>query len=348
VADPDATSPECGTAAIGDLRLGSGVMLRDVEVAYETVGRLNAARSNAILLLHGYQSSHRITGRGAAWGGLLGPGKAIDTDRFYVLSTNMLGSAYGSTGPGTIDPASGRRYGPNFPDISVADMVAAQRRFLAMRGIDHLVAVAGISFGGYQTLQWAVDFPDAMDAIVVASAELNGPPAEALDRLVARFAVSPHWNGGDYYREDGAPFAPMVEYRAETLEKYGFGNLLARTMPDPDARTAAIGKAALAWAGGMDANALVTLRRASVNFDVTRQLDRIRAKMLFALCRSDVLFPSSRAAAIVATLREAGVDVTYYEIDSALGHLAPAFDPGAWADALAGFLAPLAAIDEAA
>ena len=158
---------------IRDFRLQSGAVLPEAAIAYETYGRLAPDGRNAVLITHGYTSSHHAAGRNPAngnqpgwWDGLIGPGKAIDTDKLFVVASNMLGSSFGSTNGASPDPRTGEPYGPDFPAITVRDIVAAQKALLDSLGVRHLVAVAGPSYGGYQAFQWAVAYPEMMDAIV--------------------------------------------------------------------------------------------------------------------------------------------------------------------------------------
>ena len=158
---------------ISNFRLQSGAVMAEARIAYETYGRLAADGRNAVLVTHGYTSSHHAAGRSPAngdlpgwWDGLIGPGKAIDTDRLFVVSSNMLGSSSGSTNGASLNPRTGKPYGPDFPLITVRDIVAAEKALLETLGVEHLVAVAGPSYGGYQAFQWAVDYPDFMDGIV--------------------------------------------------------------------------------------------------------------------------------------------------------------------------------------
>src|SRR4051794_17078626 len=182
----DATPPRTGNMGTGDIGavedrlftirdfpLANGEVMPEATIAYETYGRLAPHGRNAVLVTHGFTGSHHAAGRNPAngnqpgsWDGLIGPGKPIDTDRLFVVASNMLGSSYGSTNAASIDPATGRPYGPDFPAITIADIVAAQRQLLQSLGVEHLVAVAGPSYGGYQSFQWAVAYPDFIDAIV--------------------------------------------------------------------------------------------------------------------------------------------------------------------------------------
>ncbi|MFZ9634058.1 MAG: alpha/beta fold hydrolase, partial [Alphaproteobacteria bacterium] len=223
-----------------DFRLENGDVLPELRLAYVTHGRLARDGRNAVLLTHGYTSSHHMveSGDGAAegyWGGLVGPGKAIDTDRFFVVSSNMLGSSHGSTGPGSIDPRTGRPWGPRFPDISLADIVAAQRAMLDALGVARLAAVAGPSYGGFQAFQWAVSFPGFVDGIVPAISSPRSPGGrESLDQLVAFLARDPNWNGGDYHAAGGV-LETLVRLRVDTLKLYGIEEQLAASHPDPAA-----------------------------------------------------------------------------------------------------------------
>src|SRR5258707_10115886 len=154
-----------------NFRLESGEILPELKLTYETYGTLAPNGRNTILVTHGYTSSQHAAGLDANgeagwWDGLIGPRKAIDTDKYFVVSSNMLGSSYGSTAPASVNPKTGMRYGPDFPDYSLVDIVTAQHALLDALGVKHLVAVAGLSFGGYQAFQWGVTFPDAMAGIV--------------------------------------------------------------------------------------------------------------------------------------------------------------------------------------
>lgn len=328
--------------------LENGTKLPEMTLAFETYGRLGRDGRNAVLITHGFTSSHHAAGRHAPgdptagwWDALIGPGKAIDTNRYFVVSSNMLGSSYGSTAPGSVNLATGRPYGPDFPTITVGDIVAAQRLLLDALGVTHLVAVAGPSFGGYQAFQWAVRYPTFMDAVVpVATAPKGSGGDQAVRSLLRRLAADPNWNGGWYYDRGGVA-ATLTALRIETLRRYGIEEVLAATVPDGAARADRLRSMAEAWARQFDANSLVALRRASVRFDAERDLPRIRARVLYVLSRTDKLFPPSIAPAIMEKLAAAGVDARYVEIDSDFGHSASGADAAKWAPALRAFLAGL-------
>jgi homoserine O-acetyltransferase len=336
------------TITFNDFRLESGQVLPAVTLAYETYGRLAADGRNAILVTHGFTSSHHMAGRYAAtdaapggWDGLIGPGKAIDTTRHFVVSSNMLGSSYGSTAPASLNPATGKRYGPDFPDITLRDIVGAQRRMLDMLGVTHLVAVAGPSYGGYQAFQWAVTYPEFVDGIVpVVSAPKNRGGDATVKSLVDRFAADPNWNGGWYYDRGGIR-SVMLPMRIETLQRYGQNEILAVSIPDPAARAARIREMAEKWVAEFDPNSMVTLRKAAVAYDAQKDFDKMRAKVLYVLSRTDKLFPPSISPGVMDALTKAGVDARYVEIDSEFGHSASGPEWAKWGPALRDFLTRL-------
>jgi len=336
--------------AISNFRLRNGAVMPAVELAYETYGRLAADGRNALLITHGYTSSHHAAGRNPAngnltgwWDSLIGPGKAIDTDKLFVVSSNMLGSSFGSTNGASINPHTGEPYGPDFPAITVHDIVAAEKALLEALGVEHLVAVAGPSYGGYQAFQWAVTYPDAMDAIVPV---VTAPKAQNVEgnlaELQARLATDPEWNGGRYYGSGGAK-AVLTELRVEMLKRNGIEAALAPRYPDREAREAEIRRQAVDWARRWDTNSLVILRRGTIGYDTVKDFAKIRAKVLYVLCRTDRLFPPSIAPAVMHDLAAAGVSARYFEIDSDLGHSASGPEHAKWSPALREFLEPLMA-----
>ena len=328
-------------------KLESGVAMPEIVIAYETYGTLHPDGRNAVLLTHGYTSSQHMAGRygehGAegSWSGLVGPGKAIDTDRLFVVSSNMLGSSYGSTSPAHLNPATRKPWGPEFPDITLVDIVNAQKALLDSLGVKHLVAVAGPSFGGYQTFQWGVSYPDFMDGLVPVVSAPKGSGGEAsVKALVDQLAKDPNWNGGHYY-DNGGITGVLVEMRTATLKRYGIDEQLAGQFPDKVARDAEVTKRALKWAKEFDGNSLVALRKASVRFDAEKDFPRMKARVLYVLSRTDKLFPPSIAPATMAKLKAVGVNADYFEIDSELGHSASGLDAAKWAPRLKTFMAGL-------
>jgi homoserine O-acetyltransferase len=249
----------------------------------------------------------------------------------------MLGSSYGSTNAASIDPRTGKPYGSGFPHITMEDIVAAQMRLLNSLGVKHLRAVVGPSYGGFQAFQWAVTFPDFMDGIV---AVVTSPRMAGVDRVATLrkwFEPDPNWNGGDYY-ETGGVKQTLAAQRIETLTRYGMADSLARIHPTKAAADAELHRIAAAWAEVFDANSLFILGRALETFDVTPGFSRIKVPVLYVLSRTDVSFPPSIAPGVMDGLKRAGVDATYFEIDSENGHLASGADADMWAPALRTFM----------
>ncbi|MET0386556.1 MAG: alpha/beta fold hydrolase [Polyangiales bacterium] len=333
-----------------DFALSNGVVMPEVTLAYETYGQLAPHATNAILVTHGFTSSHHAAGRNPAndhqpgfWHELIGPGKAIDTRRFFVVSSNMLGSAFGSTNAASVDPATGRPYGPDFPAITLRDIVAAQKRLLDALGVRRLAAVAGPSYGGYQAFQWSVAYPD----FVAAIAAVNTAPwaslqtAQKVAEVTATLARDPDWHDGRYHGRgvDAGPRRALTAIRIETLKRYGVEASLAAHYPDPAARDARIGELAARWAHTWDAHSLIILRRALIGFDARPCFGTIKARVLYVLCRSDQLFPPSIAPEVMQGLTAAGVAARYVELDSDLGHSSSGPAHAQWSPALRELLA---------
>jgi homoserine O-acetyltransferase/O-succinyltransferase len=334
--------------ALRDFCLESGAVLPEAVIAYETYGALTRDGRNAVLVAHGFTASQHAAGRYAPddaeagwWDPLIGPGKAIDTDRFFVVASNMLGSSYGSTNPASTIPATGKPYGPDFPALSLVDIVTAQRRLIEALGIRHLVAVAGPSFGGYQTLQWGVTFPEMMDGlVVVCSAPKGAGDDERVNGLKRRFGTDPNWNGGWYYDRGGIP-ETMAGLRVETMKRYGWDEILAGRLPDAAGRDAALQRMAAEWARIFDPNGMIALARAASYFNAEKDFAKLRAKLLYVLSSTDKLFPPTLAPEVMAKLKAAGVDARYFQLDSAYGHMASRADAAKWAPTLAAFMEEL-------
>jgi homoserine O-acetyltransferase len=338
--------------ALRNFPLATGAVLPEARIAYETYGRLAPDGSNAVLITHGFTSGHHAAGRNPAnnnqpgtWDGLIGPGKAFDTDRLFVVASNMLGSSYGSTNGASTNPATGRPYGPDFPDIRLADIVAAQKLLLDSLGVRHLVAVAGPSYGGYQAFRWAVAYPDFIDAIVPVNTApwASANTGKQYDEVRARLATDPDWHDGHYYGRGNECKAVLTDIRVETLKRYGIEASFAPRFPDPARREAAIRETAANWAKNWDANSLLILRRALLGFDARPEFATIKAKVLYVLCRTDALFPPKIAPAVMGALAAAGVAARYFEIDSDLGHSSSGPEWRKWEPALRDFLAPVVA-----
>jgi len=347
-ATTQAAPTEAATFTMRDFRLQSGVVMPEMTIAYRTVGTLAPDRDNVVLVTHGNTSGPQMidpggsTGEGS-WSAIVGPGRAVDTNRYFAICPNMLGSSYGSTNSASFDPSSGRRYGPRFPDITVRDIIGTQRALLDHLGIGKLVAIVGPSYGGFQAFQWAVDYPDDLRGIaaVVTAPLVPRERAEGnVARLLATLSQDPNWNGGDYY-DHGGVLESMIQIRSATLKTYGIETRLRDTMTDPQAIEAAIREEAAQWAREFDANSLLILARALRGFDVTSQLGKIKCKVLYVLSRTDRLFPPELAGAVMPALKAAGVDADYFLLDSDYGHSASGRDADKWAPRLGQFMASL-------
>ena len=333
------------TFDIRDFRLRSGIVMPALTIAYRTLGVLAPGRDNVVLVTHGNTSGPQMidpggsTGEGS-WNVIVGPGKTVDTDKFFVICPNMLGSSYGSTNAASIDPITGTRYGPRFPDITVSDIVATQRALLAGLGIERLVSIVGPSYGGIQAFQWAADYPGMMKGIAaVVTAPLV--PRERSEgnvaRLLATLSKDPNWNGGDYY-DCGGVLESMIAIRSATLKTYGIETRLRDTMSDPAQIEAAIREEAARWARGFDANSLIILAKALRGFDVTAQFSSIKSKVLYVLSKTDRLFPPELEATVMPALKAARVDADYFLLDSDYGHSASGLDAHKWAPRLKQFM----------
>lgn len=330
-----------------DFRLQGGEVLPEVTIAYATRGRLAPDGRNAILVTHGYTSGPRMIEPGVAsaegaWSTLVGPGAPIDTDRYFVVCSNMLGSSFGSTNAASIDPRTGLPYGSRFPQISVVDIVTAQKRLLAHLGVNHLRAVVGPSYGGFQAFQWAVTFPDFMDGVVPVVTSPRPPNSDRVATLLKWFESDPNWRGGDYYNTGGVK-ETMIRLRIDTLTRYGMADSLAERFPDPARRDEELRRIASAWADVFDANSLFILGRAMETYGIAADFDKIRVPVLYVLSRTDALFPPDLAPGVMKELRAAGVEASYFQIDSEHGHLASGADAGKWAPALRAFISRLEA-----
>jgi homoserine O-acetyltransferase len=333
------------TFATSDFRLQGGTAMPAVTIAYRTLGVLAPDRDNAVLVTHGNTSGPQMidpggsTGEGS-WNEIVGPGKAVDTDRYFVICPNMLGSSYGSTNAASIDPATGKRYGPRFPEITVGDIVATQRALVDHLGIERLVAIVGPSYGGFQAFQWAVDYPGMMKGIAAVVTAPVVPRERAdgnVERLLASLSKDPSWNGGDYY-DAGGVLETMIQNRSATLKTYGIETRLRDTMSDSAQIEAAIRDEAARWAAGFDANSLIILAKALRSFNVTAQFNNIKSKVLYVLSRTDRLFPPELAPGVMQGLKTAGVDADYFLLDSEYGHSATGRDAHKWAPRLRQFM----------
>ena len=349
--------------------LDSGASLGPVTLAYETYGRLNAARTNAILITHALSGSANAAGAHTAdgakpgwWDDCIGPGKAFDTDTFFVICSNVLGGCSGSTGPAQVDPATERPYGMRFPVVTIGDMVRAQVRLIDHLGIEQLLCVAGGSMGGMQALEWAAHHPQRLKAAIpIATTAHHSPMLIALSE-VGRQAIyaDPAWNNGDYYDaalkpDAGLAVARMVghiTYLSEASMQQKFGRRLQdQVRYGYEFRSEFQVESYLKYKGDnftrrFDANSYLYVTKAMDYFDLSAETGSVAAafansahmRFLVLSFTSDWLYPSYHSKALVSALTAAGADVTYLDVQSSWGHDAFLLEVGTMTKLLRGFL----------
>jgi len=333
------------------LPLRSGATLRDYTLVYETYGRLNAERSNAVLVCHALNASHHVAGTHADnpksvgwWDNLIGPGKPLDTDRFFVICINNPGSCFGSTGPMHVNPDTGRLYGSDFPVVTVEDWVNAQARVLDRLGIRQLAAVMGGSLGGMQALSWTLQHPERMrHALVIASAPSLSAQNIAFNEVARRAIVTdPDFHGGHFYAHGTVPKRGLrvarmighITYLSDDSMEAKFGRELrsaelAYSTQEIEFQI----ESYLRYQGDkfseyFDANTYLLITRALDYFDparafggdLSRALARAQAKFLVVSFTTDWRFSPARSREIVKGLLDNRLDVSYAEIDAPHGH----------------------------
>ncbi len=354
-------------ARFDSLSLDCGATLAPVDVAYETYGALNAARSNAILILHalsGDAHAARIsaeTGKPGWWDNSIGPGKAFDTEKYFVICSNVLGGCRGTTGPASLNPATGAPYALAFPLITIPDMVRLQKKLIEHLGITRLLAVSGGSMGGMQALEWAVTYPDSVVAAIPIATTARHSAQQIAFNEVGRQAImaDPDWNEGNYYAGKpparGLAVARMVGHitymsdesmrekfgrRLREQERYGFDFSVDFEV-----------ESYLRYRGAQfverfDANSYLYITKALDYFDLANghgsladSLSGSTARFLVVSFTSDWLYPSYQSLEIVNALRSRNRDVAYCELTSNYGHDAFLVDISEQTEILRGFLA---------
>jgi homoserine O-acetyltransferase len=330
------------------LSLEMGGQLPSVTVAYETWGRLNAAKDNAVLVCHAISGDSHVARHNDEddpgwWDIIVGPGKPIDTDCYFVVCPNLLGGCQGTTGPGSINPATGKSYGRDFPTITIGDMVEVQRRLLDHLGIDKLLAVVGGSIGGHQALTWATQFPERVRSVVAlaTSARLTSQ-ALAFD-VVGRNAIrrDPHYHGGQYYEEKQGPevglaIARMIGHitylsREAMKQKFGANRLQPREVDSEFEKTFSVGSylghQGTKFVERFDANSYIALSTAMDLFDLgdtpadlAATFRKTHSRWLVISFSSDWLFPSDQSRDIVNALVANNAPVSYCDVQSDCGH----------------------------
>ncbi len=359
------------------IRLESGAMLGPVTVAYQTWGELNADRSNVVLVCHALTGdqyavgTHPITGKPGWWESMIGPGKSIDTDRFFVICPNCLGGCMGTTGPAATNPETGEPYGTAFPVITIRDMVQAQAMLLDTLGIDKVMCVIGGSMGAMQVLDWAACFPKrVVSAVAIAGAARHSAQNIAFHE-VGRQAImaDPDWCNGFYFREGKRPesglsvarMAAHITYLSEPALWRKFGRALQ------DRYTKSYGfdadfqvESYLRYQGAsfvqrFDANAYLYITRAMDYFDLEADFDgdlanafrNTQTRFLLLSFTSDWLFPTSESKEVVRAMNRAAANVSFVEVESDKGHDAFLLDEPDMFATVGGFVDSVAREQEA-
>ncbi|HEY1406972.1 MAG TPA: homoserine O-acetyltransferase [Spirochaetota bacterium] len=349
--------------------LSSGKTLGPITLAYETYGTLNPAKDNAIILLHALSGSAHAAGFNSPddpypgwWDIFVGPGKPFDTDKYFIISSNVIGSCVGSTGPASINPQTGKPYALSFPVITVGDMVEAQRHLIDYFGIDRLLAVCGGSMGAMQALDWGIRYPERVrSAIVLAVSHAQSAVGIAFNE-VGRQAIfqDPHWNNGDYYEtqfpDQGLSLARMIghiTYLSEQKMHEKFGRRLQDTENlsygfDSEFQIESyLHHQGMKFVNRFDANSYVYLTKALDYFDLrmdhgngslTNAFDKVKSDFLMVSFSSDWLYPPAGMRDMVNALRANGKNVVYIDIDSDDGHDAFLLPNETLADTVSNFL----------
>jgi homoserine O-acetyltransferase len=338
---------ETKTVRLPGIKTVSGYEFREIEINYMALGTISERRDNVILICHALSGNAHVagisqeTGRPGWWDFHIGPGKSIDTDRFYVICSNVIGGCNGSTGPGSIHPETGKPYGINFPPITIRDMVAAQKRLIDFLGIRKLFAVIGGSMGGMQALTWAIDYPDYVNTCLPIATCMAHSAMQIAFNEVGRQAIltDPNWNGGDYYHtgrrpEHGLAVARMVghiTYLSEYSMRTKFGRKLQRPEQGGELFPLYSIESYLQYQGEsfvrrFDPNTYLFITKALDMFDLVEErpsseiLRSIRARFLIVSFESDWLYPPSQSRELVKALKRSNATVTYCNLETQYGH----------------------------
>jgi homoserine O-acetyltransferase len=350
------------------LTLESGVVLPSCHLAYQTYGALNADKSNAILVCHALTGDqyaadrHPITGKPGWWSTLVGPGKVIDTERYFVICSNVLGGCLGTTGPKDVNPATGLPWGLGFPVITIGDMVNLQRRLIDHLGIDTLFCVIGGSMGGMQVLQWATAYPERVFAAVPIAAAARHSAQNIAFNEVGRQAImaDPDWCGGNYIQEGLQPerglavarMAAHITYLSEPALHRKFGRNLQNRVRvtygfEADFQVESyLRHQGASFVERFDANAYLYITRAMDYFDLAaehegRMAEAFRgtkSRYCVISFTSDWLFPTAESRAVVHALNAVAANVSFVEIETDKGHDAFLLDEPEFFRTLGGFL----------
>ncbi|WXG42125.1 MAG: homoserine O-acetyltransferase [Candidatus Freyarchaeum deiterrae] len=329
-----------------ELALESGEKLGPITLAYETYGKLNEQKSNAVLVLHAFSGDAHAAGfhegdkNQGWWDVMIGPGKGLDTEKYFVICSNVIGGCKGSTGPSTLNPKTNKPYALEFPIVTIKDMVNAQRHLIDHLGIEKLLTVVGGSMGGMQVLQWMVSYPDRILSAIPIATTLKHTPQQIAFNEVGRQAImaDPDWKNGNYYGHSppakGLSVARMVghiTYMSDTSMTEKFGRRFTVDKQPFKFGTDFEVEGYLKYRGDsfvrrFDANSYLYITKANDYFNILngKNINEIfkglKAKVLVIAFKSDWLYPAYQSQEIVKACKLAGVDATYCEINSTYGH----------------------------
>ncbi|MFN7920756.1 MAG: homoserine O-acetyltransferase [Bryobacteraceae bacterium] len=357
---------ETQSVRFDSISLDNGGTITPVDVAYQTYGELDAKRANAILIEHAFSGDahaagiDKETGKPGWWDNMIGPGKAFDTNKYFVICSNVLSGCKGTTGPGSTNPATGQPFAMTFPGVTVADMVRLQKKLVDHLGIEKLLAVAGGSMGGMQVLEWAVSFPSSVAAALPIASTARHTAMQIAFNEVGRRAImaDPNWNDGNYYGGKlpgrGLSVARMVghiTYMSDESMRQKFGRRLrGKDQPGLDMSIDFEVESYLNYRGSQfvdrfDANSYLYITKAMDFFDLSAgypslaaSLERASASFLVISFTSDWLYPSYQSLEIVNALRSRNRDVAYCELPSNYGHDAFLVEVGEQSEIVRGFL----------
>jgi homoserine O-acetyltransferase len=334
-----------------EMTLESGASLGPITLAYETYGTLNENKDNVVLILHALSGDSHVAGyyqkddpKPGWWDIMVGPGKGIDTDRFFVVCSNVIGSCMGSTGPASIDPKTEKPYGLTFPVITIGDMVRAQKALMDHLALPKILAVIGGSMGGMQVLEWAVRYPEMVHAAIPLATTTRHSALAIAFNEVARQAImaDPNWNKGNYYGQTkpdlGLAVARMIghiTYLSDEAMRHKFGRRLQDKSDfsfnfDADFQV----ESYLRYQGRrfverFDANSFLYITKASDYFDLAREHDsgsivkafsKAKSRFLVVSFTSDWLYPTYQSRAMVQAMKKNSLDVSFCEIEADWGH----------------------------
>ncbi len=352
------------------IALSNNGMIRPVDIAYETYGKLNTDKSNAILIFHALSGDAHAAGyndeedkKPGWWDIMIGPGKPFDTDKYFMICSNVIGGCKGSTGPSSINPKTNKPYGLTFPLISIKDMLIAQKILVESLGIKRLLCVAGGSMGGMLALQWSVAYPDSTCSAIIIATSPTHTAQEIAFNSVGRFAIikDPKWMGGDYYGKEtpanGLSVARMIGHVTYLSEESMMSKFGRKTIKKPSGAVdfskdfeveSYLYRQGESFIKRFDPNSYLYITKAIDDFDITEgnknlaeALSVIKSKCLILSFTSDWLYPKEQSVKIVRALKINNIDTAYTNLESAYGHDSFLIDDERFKKTIAGFVSSL-------